>query len=209
MTKRAQIGLIASAFMSFSASQALADPAPIVWDTANAIAGGSACDAQGPFPDTWIISAGNEVSVVFSRMGVDLTPETAANTVVHSCLVRIPITVDGTVGIGQLDQTLYWGYAKDFGTEAQLSVKSTFLNAPTRAINVYLPPTVQGVEGGVESSVSDLIPNWASRFCKPTSGFFQMNVGVAARRTDKNQDISVRVAGEDIVYEAVAVWTRC
>lgn len=208
--RRMRIGSLAgTAFALLTLVNTRTQAAPITWDVDHAIAGGSACNAQGPFPDTWIITAGDDVSVIFSRMGVDLTPETAVNTVVHSCLVRIPVTIDPSVAIGQLDQTVYWGYAKDLGTEAQLTVKSTFFNLPTTPIAVKLTSHQQGVEGGMVTTVSDFFPNYTGLFCKPATGFFQMNLGIAARRTDPGQDISVRVAGEDIVYEALAVWVRC
>jgi hypothetical protein len=207
-----QLGCAAVAALAMVSSHAEAEASgEIEWDVDHGIAGGSACNAQGPFADTWFIAVEGELSVVFSRMGVDLTPSTSANTQVHSCLVRIPIIIDENVAITGIKQKLIWGYSKDLGTEAEVSSKANFLGMPATPIKEYIGAGVQGVVSEKESSVFDAFPVWEGLFCtgEPVEGMFRMNIAVAARRANTNQDISVRIAGEDVRAEALAYWAGC
>jgi hypothetical protein len=180
----------------------------VQWDTANAIAGGSACNAQGPFADTWFIAAGEDVSVIFSRMGIDLTPSTTQNTQVHSCLVRIPITVDGAVMLATLSQRLHWGYAKDINTEAEVHASGSIFNYSTVPISAYLPPTFSGVDAWRTESTSTSVFTWP--WCgMDHTGLLNVNLSIAARRVSNAYDISVRIFGEDIRYDVTAVWIWC
>lgn len=185
---------------------------PVEWDTANAIALGNGCNSGGPFPDTYFIAAGNEVSVIFSRMGVDLTPGTTANTGVTGCLVRVPVTIDGATAVSELDQTMLWGWAKDLGTTGQCTARATFCNLPTTAISTTVGPNVEGVQALEETTAQSFFV-WppVAPFCQgtPVKCMFQANLGVAARRTLSTQDISIRMYGEDIEYEALAYWSSC
>jgi hypothetical protein len=185
---------------------------PVVWDTASAIANGSGCTSAGPFPDTFFITAGDDVSVIFSRMGVDLTPNTASNTGVTGCLVRIPVVIDGATAVSEIDQTLLWGWAKSLGSVGQIAAKTTFCSLPTTAISSTVPETVAGVQALEETSTQSFLVWPPSKpFCqgKQVKCLFQANIGVAAMRQNSSQDISIRVFGEDIEYEALAYWQMC
>lgn len=201
----------AVAFLVVTTARAVPDE-PITWDTDNAIAGGNGCASQGPFPDTWFITAGNDVSVIFSRMGVDLTPATAANTAATGCLVRIPVTIQSNVAVSELDQTLLWGYAKDSGTTGQVTARSTFCSMPTTSVGGTVGAAIEGVEALIETtSQSFFVWPPAAPFCqgKPVNCLFYINLGVAARRANDTQDVSLRIYGEDIEYEALAHWWPC
>ncbi len=192
----------------------------VVWDVNNAIAGGSACNAQGPFPDTWFIAAGEDLSVIFSNMGIDLTPSTAQNTAVHGCLVRIPLTINKRVAVASLTQEVEWGYAKDLNTEARLNVNATlnvagvnlfpFPNAPV--ITAFISGTVEGVQPWITASTTSFASHAApGPFCTGAdhTGMLSVNFSLAARRTSTVQDISVRIHGEDIQYNASMVFPQC
>lgn len=213
MRAKLQVGCtIAStiAAVMFTGVDVQADP--IVWDTVNAIAGGNGCTSTGPFPDTWFISAGNDMSVIFSRMGVDLTSETTANTATTGCLVRIPVTIESNVAISELDQTLLWGYAKDLGTSGSVTARSTFCGRPTNSTSGTVGPNIEGIEALIETtSVSVFAWPPTTPFCtgKPVDCLFYANLAVAARRTDRSQDESIRIYGEDIEYEALFYWRHC
>ncbi|MGC4063292.1 MAG: hypothetical protein QM784_01290 [Polyangiaceae bacterium] len=185
---------------------------PIVWDTANAIAGGNGCVSTGPFPDTWFIAAGNDLSVIFSRMGVDLTSATAANTATTGCLVRIPVVLESNVAISELDQTLLWGYAKDKGTTGSVTARSTFCGRPTIPTSGVVGSGIEGVEALIETTSQSFFA-WppTTPFClgRPVNCLFYANLAVAARRTDASQDESIRIYGEDIEYEALFHWRLC
>jgi hypothetical protein len=200
--------LLAAGFLAVNANAE-----PVAWDTTKAFAGGNGCNSTGPFPDAWFIAAGGDVSVIFSRMGVDLTPATAANTAVTSCLVRIPVVFDASIALARLEQTLWWGYAKDLGTEADLGVNATFCTVPTKSISGYVGKAIQGVQALIDSRVSNtyLI---SAPYCQghKVSCLYQAQLAVAARRDpckDKCQDISVRIFGEDIELETYVYWVHC
>lgn len=206
------LSVVATAMMvagvSVSTKAMAADP--VTWDVTKAIAGGSGCTSAGFIPDTWFVAAGGDVSVIFSKMGIDLTPSTAANTSVTSCLVRVPVTIDSTVAIASLEQNLMWGYSKDLNTEVQVVGKSTFLGMPTKAISDYVGLKTEGVVALKESKVKDLYMI-GSPFCtgKPVVGNFQATLSISARRTDPLKNISVAILGEDIQFEVLATWNAC
>jgi hypothetical protein len=185
---------------------------PVTWDTASAIAAGNGCNSTGPFPDAFFITAGDDLSVIFMGMGVDLTPETAANSGVTGCLVRVPVTFDGATAVTELDQTLLWGYAKDFGTTAQVMARSTLCSLPTTPISSTVDASIEGVQALIESSTQSFF-TWppAPPFCQgqAVTCMFQANIAVAARRNLETQDISIRIFGEDIQYEVLASWAIC
>jgi hypothetical protein len=216
MTSNLHLGLsfgCALTTVALLAANASAESAtPVIWNTDSAIANGSGCSSSGPFPDTYFIAAGGEVSVIFSRMGVDLSGSTAPNTAVTGCLVRIPVTIDGATAISELDQTMLWGWAKSLGSVGQVSVNSTFCGLNTNAASGAVSATVQGAVA-MEESKSQSFFIWppAKPFCqkKPVNCLFQANLGVAALRPDTSRSISVRIYGEDIEYEALAYWQMC
>jgi hypothetical protein len=189
--------------------------AQVTWDANGAIAMGSACRSiaqnGAPPPDTFFIAAGEDVSVIFTDFGIDLTEADTESTAVHSCLVRIPITVAPRVALAELTQQLHWGYAKDKETEAEVFASGTFFNLPTRGIRASVGPWVEGVETWLTEEASDTFLHLNGRFCKkqPMKSFLSINLSVSARRKSKSKNISVRVHGEDIKYEVFAKWKRC
>jgi hypothetical protein len=183
----------------------------IEWDASGAIAHGSACTSRGPFPDTYFIAAGEDIAVIFSNMGIDLTPADAVNTAVHSCLIRIPIRVDDQVFLGELTQKVHWGYSKDYGTEGEIYANGTFFGRRTTPIRAYVGPGVQGIQSWITEEAHDLRNHWSGLFCRnrTLNGLLQVNLAVSARRNSASRDISVRIHGEDIRYEALAQWVHC
>lgn len=211
MTSRLRFGhALGGTLLAISLLGANAQADPVVWDTARAIAGGNGCNSAGATPDTWFIAAGSDVSVIFSLMGVDLTSGEGPNTAATSCLVRIPVTFDPTIAVEELDQTMLWGYAKDLGTIGQVSALSTFCNVPTNGITETVDEEVEGVEALILTQTQSFFVN-PPPFCRGRAirCLFSANVAVAALRPDESQDISIRIYGEDIEFEALVYWRYC
>lgn len=211
MTSRLRFGhVLPGALLALSLLAGNAQADPVVWDTNRAIAGGNGCNSTGDAPDTWFIAAGGEVSVIFSLMGVDLTPGAGPNAATTSCLVRIPVRFDQTIAVEELDQTMLWGYAKSLGTTGQVSALSTFCNLPTNGITETVGEDVEGVEALAMTETQSFFVN-PPPFChgRPINCLFSANLAVAALRRDVSQDISIRIYGEDIEFEALVDWRYC
>lgn len=183
----------------------------IQWDGSKAIAVGSACSSTGNAPDTFFVAAGEDVAVIFTDFGIDLTGDDAESTAVHSCLVRLPITVAANVALAELTQQLHWGYSKDRGTEAQVFANGTFFGIPTKGIRAEVGKDVEGVESFLTEEAVDTFLHMRGRFCKtrPYKGLLSINLSLSARRRATDRNISVRIHGEDIRYEALATWVGC
>lgn len=200
--------LAASCAMAYAPS-AHAQFVPVDWDVDNALAIGNACNSTGPFPTAFFIAAGEDISVLFTSMGANLTPASAVNTVVNACLIRIPVTVDREVKIDRLTQRVSWGYAKDFGTEAEVTSRGSFFRIPTSGVTEFVGTGVQGVNAFIASEVDDIFFQ-PGLFCGADRvGLLEIDLSVAARRNLASQDISVQIFGEDIRYEALADFLIC
>src|SRR5512145_1363890 len=197
MTSKQRFGrALTGALLAFGLLGGNAQADPVVWNTNRAIAGGNGCNSTGDAPDTWFIAAGSEVSVIFSLMGVDLTPGEGANAATTSCLVRIPVTFDHTIAVEELDQTMLWGYAKDLGTIGEVSALSTFCNRPTNGITETVGQDVEGLEALILTQTQSFFVN-PPPFCRGRSitCLFSANFAVAALRQETSQDISIRIYG--------------
>jgi hypothetical protein len=194
--------------MLFVATWARTAQAQMVeWDIDAAIAAGSGCNAQGPFPDTFFSTAGDDVSVIFTRMGVDLTPASAENTAVHACLIRIPIVLDEDVAISELTQAVEWGWAKDLNTEVEVHTSATFFGRATARIDRYLGMSLEGVE----AFRTDEVTNTFFQPCthRNHEGLYRLNMSIAGRRLNTSADLSVGIFGEDVKVNVAAVWVSC
>jgi len=195
-----------AAVVLFGANAFAADP--IKWDIANGLAIGNGCNSTGMLPDAWLIANGNFMSVLFTNMGVDLTPATAANTATTGCLVRVPVEIASDTFIDQLEQTLNWGYAKDLATIGKLAVSATFCGQPATPIIETVDGTVFGVEPLKQTSTTSVFVHGIPPACQgaPMKCLFQANLAVDALRPLPSQDISIRIYGEDIEYDALLSW---
>jgi hypothetical protein len=192
--------------MMLLTANAQAATSPVIWDTANAIAGGTGCPQgiAGPFPDTWVIAADAEVLVIFSRLGVDLTLPTDPNVGVHNCLVGIPVTIDQDFWVGQIDQFLLYGYSKDANTVGKLNATTTFCNQFTNSIAATLPATAD-VQPFLSQPSTTYFTTSRPPFCQgaPVQCVFQASLSVAAQRANTEQGISVHIFGEDVELQVL------
>ena len=169
----------------------------ITWRIDQAVAVGSGCNAQNPAPDTWFITAGDDLSIAFTRMRVSLTRPGSGNTAVINCLVRVPVDVEASPSdpLGLL-QRLSWGYLKDLGTEADLVTSASLLDLPLSPIEEYLGTGFQGGAPFTQSSTHDWL-------VQSGDGMFELNLAVAARRQQTSQRIAIGIAGDGMTCEYV------
>lgn len=186
------------------ASSAMAAERVIHWNYNNqAIALGSGC-SNG---DTAFISAGNEISVVFSQLGVALTGYAdGVKAAKKTCRIVIPSKVKTGWYLGVLNQTLTYGYERNNNTEGAVSVVSEFYNqnagridrkVPTPGLNPYTVTSAQATA----KSLWRVQPGWCTR--SDYVGNFKANLTVNGYRSATNQDIVIQVDGHDIRFDAL------
>ena len=205
--------LIAVAALSM-ASTSMAQQV-IEWNyNGQASALGSGCQrSPGQSGDTEFISAGNEVSVVFSRLGVELTGSGDTSKVQKkTCRVILPTKVRSGSYLASLEQTLTYGYERTNGTEGKVQVTSTFYdqtastierNIPTAGFNVYSAPSIQA--RGV--SYWRVNPQWCAR--RDYLGNFKANLTVNGYRSSVSNDIVIQIDGHDIRFDALGRPALC
>ena len=110
----------------------------IDWNYNNQAAGlGNGC---GP-GEVRFISAGNEVSVIFSGLGIamDAGDSTGGVTAKKSCRIVIPTKVHAGYYLGKLDQTISYGYTRTDSTSGQVTAGTTFYNQPAGTLSKPIP----------------------------------------------------------------------
>lgn len=185
----------------------------VQWNFNNgAIAAGTACKSMGADADTFFISSGNEVSVVFSRLGINLGDEYAPTAERHTCNVRIPVRIAKGMYIGKLDQTLLYGVTKSQGSSAEISARATFFNKPAAFVSRTFPrgfamdEALQTMTASQDYQVN--APSWCT-FSTGMSGLYAVNLAVAGQRDNPYENLVVQIDGADIKFQAVAGWYRC
>ncbi len=182
----------------------------IEWNYNNqAAALGNGCDKAS----TQFISAGNEMSVVFSNLGISLTGRNSTDKVAKkACRIVIPTKVRAGYYLATLNQKITYGYERTGATEGQISAATEFYGQvagnlvrqiPTPGLDQFSVPFAQ-VE---TNSLWRVNPNWCLR--RDFIGNFKATLGVNGYRADINKDIVVQVDGHDIRFDAVGTPALC
>jgi hypothetical protein len=184
----------------------------IKWDAMNAIANGSGCNNW----NTLFITAGHQVTAIFSTLGINLTgtwDDSKAEK--KTCTIAIPATVKKGWYIGRLRQTMFYGYARTDGTLGMVSLQGRFFNCyvggaqewiPTPGYNPYYAPYVEVATPDLYFGVLD------PSFCdSPTDyeGNYIATLTVLGQRDNIRKGIVVQIDGEDIRFEAMGTPYLC
>ncbi|MFK7823768.1 MAG: hypothetical protein AB8G05_06415 [Oligoflexales bacterium] len=97
----------------------------IEWNFNNkATALGSGCNMD----DTFFISAGNEVSILFSSLGVELDGHQEGKLKRRkSCRIKVPALIKRGFYISNLSSSLLYGLVRSEGTEAHVNLQYRFI----------------------------------------------------------------------------------
>ncbi len=177
----------------------------IQWNYNNQAAGlGNGC---GP-GEVRFISAGNEVSVIFSGLGVEMNGGDSTNglTAKKTCRIVIPTKVQAGYYLGKLEQTITYGYTRTDSTSGQILAYTEFYGQkagnmsraiPTPGLNPYNVPSAQMKDVGYWR----VNPEW----CQARSyiGNFKANLTVTGRRSTAAKDLKISIDGHDIRFDAV------
>lgn len=192
------------------AAPVFADTQVIQWNYNNgASALGSGCSAG----DTQFIASGNEISVVFSKLGVELTGSAGGvKAAKKTCRIIIPTKVRSGFYLGTLSQTLTYGYERNAGTEGTVSVASEFYNQAAGSMERKIP-TPGLDEWSVSFAQANASSNWRvlPGWCQRTDyvGNFKANLSVNGYRSAVNRDIVIQIDGHDIRFEALGTPLLC
>jgi hypothetical protein len=204
-------------FIVFSISQWALAQQSVQWDVGSpqTIIAGSGCQKD---VDAFASTNGNDLAVVFTRLGVDLpgggTPALADR---KNCSVRVPATIAPGVYIGQLVQRLSYGVIKTANSTGALSTRSTFFGFNVSPYTVSLPygyalnrplMTQQRVDQFSVRTTPTWFQGWCARSRAPR-GFYQANIAVSGQKSHRYEDLIMFVDGLDLKYEVGAALVRC
>jgi hypothetical protein len=184
----------------------------IEWDDMRATANGSGCSKW----DTAFIAAGNQITAIFSTLGVDLSG-TWDDRIAEkkTCTIVVPATIKKGWYIGSLKQTIFYGYTRTGGTRGMVSLQGRFFNyyiggikkwIPTPGQDPYYAPYVEAA--APEQYFGILDPSFCSS-PDDYEGNYLAILTVLGQRKDTNEDIVVQIDGEDIKFEAMGTPSLC
>jgi hypothetical protein len=189
----------------------------VQWDvnSPSTIIAGTGCQKD---VDAFASANGNDLAVVFTRLGVDL-PGGGSTLLADrkNCVVRIPATIAPGIYIGQLTQRLSYGVTKTSGSTISLATRSTFFgfNVSPHAVNLPFGSSVNQPllsTARVDNFSVQTAPSWYSGWCsrnRAPRGLYQANIAVSGQKTNSSEDLIAFVDGLDLKYEVVASLVRC
>lgn len=179
----------------------------VQWDADRAILAGTGCQKD---IDAFILEAGNDVSVIFSNLGVDLSDQFAPMAARKSCLARIPARVSNGYYIGTLTQAVSFGVIKSRNSQATVGVNSTFAGYRLPALNVTVGRG-RIANGEIEqASRSDDFLVHGRGFCRRNIPvMYQAQLTVAGQRGSHLESVITQVDGLDVRFEATAGYFIC
>jgi hypothetical protein len=189
----------------------------VVWDihSPSTIIAGSGCQKD---VDAFASTNGNDLAIVFTRLGVDL-PGGGSPTLADrkNCTVRVPATVAPGVYIGQLTQRISYGITKTAGATGSVATRSTFFgfNVSPHTVNIPYGYSVNEpllTNARVDNFSVRTTPSWYSGWCSPNRaprGLYQANFAVSGQKRNSREDLIMFVDGLDLKYEVVASLIRC
>jgi hypothetical protein len=197
--------------------------AQITWQTSGpgTIIHGSGCDGtEGSLTqDTWAISSGNDLSIVFTGLAISLpgngsVPDLAQN---KGCSVRLPVKVARGFYIGQLTQTLTVGATKSDNVDIDGYARSTFFGLPASEARVH---AFAGPDSAFNFSALTATVNnkyLVTSFCKKNpdgtfrdlSGIYTSNLAVSGTRGSKQDNLLVGIDALDVSWDIKASLLVC
>ena len=214
MKKILKVSCLSMAMLSGAAAYAQQS---VEWDvnSPSTIISGTGCQKD---VDAFASSNGNDLAVVFTRLGVDL-PGGGSSVLAQrkNCVVRIPATIAPGIYIGQVTQRLSYGVTKTAGATVSLATRSTFFGFGVSPHTVSLPygssvnqPLLTTAR--VDNFNVRTTPSWFSGWCsrsRAPRGLYQANIAVSGQKSNSTEDLIAFVDGLDLKYEVAASLVRC
>lgn len=208
-----KLALLAGGILATSSAFA----ATISWNTNSAIAIGSGCNSRDPNRpiDTFFVANGNDLSVVFSGLGVNLPGGSGLPLAERkNCSMRVPATLAGGYYVGELTQVLSYGVTKTRAALGGISSRTTFFNAPASPFSVSFPygsamniPLANQTRKDLYlvNTYGSYIYNW----CRNPQGIFKSDISVSGQRYSDLEDLIIFSDALDVRFEAIAGLVTC
>ncbi len=150
--------LVARAPRAYAADAAVTD-ASVTWNVAAAVGAGTGCFLG---VDTMISVSGEDVSVVFTNLGVSLAgADGGPLRDTRTCTIKLPASVPLGLYPQKLEQSLTYGIRKTAGASVSLTATVTFFDVAIRT-----PPLV--ADAGVDYDGAARIERLAETYAPPS-----------------------------------------
>lgn len=164
--------------------------------------------------DTFISEAGNDVSVSFTNMSVQLNSPAPPNAGRKNCHIVIPTQIAKGWYIASLRQKLTWAMQKTQGSTGQVESRARFSFLPLNSIRITKGPLEQGIFNESTDAIPNiiLVTNPSFGWCLFDRSFeanMVVDVSTNALRTDPNQVISTFIDGFDARWDAIVGLQKC
>jgi hypothetical protein len=97
----------------------------IRWKTKKLHAQGNGCEFAGPKQNAWAIAAGNELSLVYSKLGQKFR-ERKEGVEVSFCDVMVPVELSLGFYVSAVEQIFLFGITKQKGVDVEVTAVSNF-----------------------------------------------------------------------------------
>ena len=172
---------------------------------ANAI--GSGCSIE----DTFFISAGDEVSVIFSNLGIELDgPQERKLESRKFCRIKVPALIKKGYYLSGLNSSLIYGLVRSEGTEAQINMQYHFLGTK------YLRKKEHGKNPRESRNIplAEIRDRRRIRNPKRCSGrdfrsVLSARASIVAKRKNTEEGIVIHLDGLSLRLDALATMVSC
>lgn len=191
----------------------VASAASISWHAHRAVALGSGCNSSAG--DTFFIANGNDLSVVFSSLGVNMPGGSGLPLAERkNCSLRVPATIASGFYVGELTQVLSYGVTKTRNALGGISSRATFFNAPASPLSVSFPRGVAMNVPLANLTRRDLYlvnthGGYISSWCRSPSGIYKADLAVSGQRYSDLEDLIVFSDALDLRFEAIVGLVTC
>jgi hypothetical protein len=151
--------------------------------------------------DTPLTIAGNEISLVFKNMHLQLRGPGSPMSGRKSCRIVIPTRIDKGFYPTGLKQRLNYRIQKSTGPIGLIQSRAAFIGFPLSTIRIQAGATNSGVQQGIfNSSGTEMTPANIRRWCntyknKVFEGNLTIDVSINALRSQASQFININTDG--------------
>jgi hypothetical protein len=203
------------AVLAATASTAAFAQQIINWNTAGAIVGGSkvtdGVNEQICFKDssTFLVEAGNQLSVILTDLGVALPSGSSSRTGRATCDVAVPVTVRKGQYLADLTQTMTYGIVKTSNTSAAVSGRTRFFGYPLPTFGASYGSGSQNIPFASTGRTDTFLVNtpiwstWFGIWCSGAnpSGLYQAKLAVSGLKNGINEDLTAGIDGLDVKFQ--------
>ncbi len=182
---------------------------PITWNhNGRAQTKGSGC----PRGSTEIITAGDEMSIVFSEMGVELGAQSTKRVARKVCRLMVPVKVNPHYFLRSFEQNLSYGYSREKQTSGKIRVTSKYNREKAAQILIPIPHPLEDL-WQVPWAESKLDFHWPPRkeHCRrePYKTRFVIRMAIVAKRRNPSRQIIIEADGFDLRLNTKGRIGRC